>query len=91
MRGNSDNFHAAALPETRRGASQDSSIRLNAGIHLVLVDEFAARHLVDPDLYLLLEPLVLGKHAGYGFLDQVIRSTPGSEGELVQLGFLIFG
>ncbi|MGC9947893.1 MAG: hypothetical protein ABSF64_16125 [Bryobacteraceae bacterium] len=62
-----------------------------AGVHCVLFDEFAARNLVDPDLYLLLEPSVMGKHARYGFLDQVIRSTPGSEGEFVQLGFLIFG
>jgi hypothetical protein len=63
---------------------------LNAGIHFVLVDEFAARNLVDPDLHLLFEPRVMGKHASHGFLDQIIRSASGSEGEIVQLGFLTF-
>ena len=30
----------------------------------------------------------MGKHAGYGFFGQIIRSAPRFEGELVQLGFL---
>jgi len=47
---------------------------LDAGVHLVLLDECAPRNLGDPDLYLLLEPRVIDKHAGYGLLDQVIRS-----------------
>ena len=55
--------------------------QLDAGVHFVLFDEFAARNLVDPDLYLHHEPCVMGKHAGYSFLDQVIRSAPGSVGE----------
>jgi len=64
---------------------------LDAGVHFALFDEFAPRNLVNPDLYLRHEARGVGKHVGYSFLDQVIRSAPGSEGELVQLGFLIFG
>ena len=73
------------------GCASRAKHPLDAGVHLFLFDEFPPHNLVDPDLYLLLEPLVVRKQAGDGLLDQFIGSPAGSEGKIVQLGFLIFG
>jgi hypothetical protein len=61
----------------RRGCASTVKHPLDARVHLFLFDEFTLRNLVDPDLYLLLEPLVVRKQAGDGLLDRFIGSPSG--------------
>jgi hypothetical protein len=62
---------------------------LNAGIHIFLINEFAARDLVDSHLHLLFEPRIVGEQASDSLLHQVICASSGLEGKVVELGFLI--
>jgi len=56
---------------------------LNAGVHLLFLDEFAARDLLETHLHLLFEPLVVGKQPGYRFLHQIVGVSSRRYSKLV--------
>ena len=45
--------------------------------------------MVDANLYLLLEPFIVGKHLSYRFLDEVVGATSGCHGKFRQFGVLL--
>jgi hypothetical protein len=61
---------------------------LNAGVHFLFFDEFAARDLVNSNLHLLLKPLVVGKQPRHSFLHKIIGVSSGFGGQIVKLRFL---
>jgi hypothetical protein len=56
---------------------------LNAGVHFFLFDKFTSCNLIYADLHLRLEPFVMGKQLGNGFLHQFVRSPSRMGGKLV--------
>jgi hypothetical protein len=64
---------------------------VDASVHRFVFDEFASCDLLNANLYLLLEPLAMGKELGNGLLHQLIGSPTGLNGELVKLGLLVLG
>ena len=57
----------------------------------LLLNELAARNLVNANLHLSLKPLVMGKHLRDSFLHKLVRSAAGLGREGVKLGFLLLG
>ena len=62
---------------------------LNTRIHLVFLDKFTARNLVNANLHLLLEPFVVREQLRHGFLYEFVRSATGLGGEGGKPGFLL--
>ena len=55
-----------------------------------MADDVASVDLIEADLYLFLEPSVVGQEAIDGFLHQLAGFPSGAGRELIQRGFLIW-
>ncbi len=73
------------------GYASKAEHALNARIHLVFFDKFAAGYLIDADLHLFLKPLVIGEHLRHSFLQKLVGSTAGLGGKRGETGFLLSG
>ena len=62
---------------------------LNTSIHLLFLYEFATRDLIDANLYLCFEPIIMRKHPGNSFLNQIVCLPACLDGQIVKFGFLI--
>lgn len=58
-------------------------------VHFFFLDKLTKCNLLDANLYLCLKPITMRKHPGNGFLNEIVCSTSGLRGQIVELSLLI--